>query len=256
MDTYTLQNTKHQTPCLLTPAQISHLPSPHTPSLLYHVTMAGGVGKLLSTHKPNEENAKCIPNNAPSIAIGDLMSLKYLWPPSVFNECLCGLREAESHSRVTYWLDHMTLAGKYCQFEIRSFKQEMTSSSLRNEVDNTTGLIKCRNVIVEDWEDIIGRFIKVHPANIPDRALLSRLLLYLTTLINNNNNNNNNNDSGDWCTNSSCSLARWLYGDKFLPWLVQQTVSVESACLQTLRSLLERRDSQDLGEKYMTNIDR
>ena len=42
-----------------------------------------------------------------------------------------------------------------------------------------------------------------------------------------------------------------LYGARFLSWLVTHTASRESACLQTLRSLVERQGDLDEGDRYM-----
>ena len=160
----TLETPYHnRTPCLLTPSQISHLPSPHTPSLLYHVAMSGGsVEKFLATHSLREANGngEVDRNDVPPVFVGDLMSLKFLWPPSSLGQCLRGLREARSHSRVVFWLDHMMLAGQCCRFEITSSKEKMaaSSSSLCGEGEERSG--ECEGIITKVWEDAIGRYIQ------------------------------------------------------------------------------------------------
>ena len=135
----------HKTPCLLTPAQISHLRFPHTPSLLYHVAMAGGVSELL--RKSNlAENIK------DDVPTGDVMSLRILWPPSALWGCLSHLREARSHVGVTYWVDHMTLINESCQYDMTSCDEDMTSlwgwGDHRESSDGDS----------DDWETTFGRY--------------------------------------------------------------------------------------------------
>ena len=119
----------HKTPCLLTPAQIFHLPFPHTPSLLYHVAMAGGVRELLgkSNLAESSQNIEDEILDVPPLRTGDVMSLRILWPPSALWGCLSHLREARSHVGVTYWVDHMTLINESCQYDMTLCDEDMTS---------------------------------------------------------------------------------------------------------------------------------
>jgi hypothetical protein len=221
----------HKTPHLLPPSQISHLPAPHILSLLYHTAMAGGIKHLIATpladtltknpEKMLGESEGEVLIEAPPLLAGDIVALRALWYPLALKDCLTRLREAGSHARVTCWLDHMTLIGECYRYEGMSCDEVMTSLGDGDEAET------------EKWNETFGRFLQVTPATTPDRILLSHLLQYLTTLL----------DSG--------CLPRRLYGASFLPWLVEHTAGTESACLQTIRSLVERREGQDEGGRQL-----
>ena len=172
----------HKTPCLLSPSQISHLPSPHTLSLLYHTAMASSLEDILTLYSTNTSpqselgKLKLKTSNqlretistgvgkesgvegtgvscVPVTLAGDIVALQGLYCRVAFSECFSRLQAAQSHSSVVCWLSHVTLVGDCCQDGVMSGDEMMMSRDVR----------ECQEMVCvgvcDDWEQTFGRCV-------------------------------------------------------------------------------------------------
>ena len=113
------------------------------------------------------------------------------------------------------------------------------------------------------YTDVSLRFLRVKPATEQDVDLLSHLLSYLTTLLENSDHSHRHQQGSSDCYPAisggndrgggqvTRQLQQLFGGAVFLRWLGEETAGEESACLQTLRSLLETHGDHNTRDRYI-----